>query len=131
MVRARRLRESVYGILVARAENRRALAADLDRLNEALQSSGEWLQLVQLGSAHHWGWSRDARLQLDFIAWRVARSTADLLTGESAKRIRVCSSHDCGWLFLDESRNQTRRWCSMKGCGNVEKARRFRVRARE
>jgi predicted RNA-binding Zn ribbon-like protein len=128
VMRARRLRDSVYGLLVARAEKQRALSEDLERLNEELKASGAWLQLVQRGSAHSWGWKDNARFQLGFITWSVARSIADLLTGESAERIRLCASHDCGWLFLDESRNRTRRWCSMKGCGNVEKARRFRSR---
>jgi predicted RNA-binding Zn ribbon-like protein len=38
--------------------------------------------------------------------------------------VRVCAAEDCGWLFLDTSKNHTRRWCSMKSCGNRAKARR-------
>ena len=40
-------------------------------------------------------------------------------------RVRLCRGPDCGWLFLDESRNQGRKWCTMETCGNRAKARRF------
>jgi len=34
---------------------------------------------------------------------------------------------ECRWLFLDTSKNHTRRWCDMKVCGNRIKARRFKA----
>ena len=51
---------------------------------------------------------------------------ADLLTDGPLTTIRVCEGRSCGWLFLDTSRNRTRRWCDMKICGNRAKARRYR-----
>jgi len=39
--------------------------------------------------------------------------------------VRVCASDTCGWLFLDTSKNHTRRWCDMKSCGNRAKARKY------
>jgi predicted RNA-binding Zn ribbon-like protein len=38
--------------------------------------------------------------------------------------VRICSSDGCDWLFFDQTRNRSRRWCEMKGCGNRAKARR-------
>jgi predicted RNA-binding Zn ribbon-like protein len=40
----------------------------------------------------------------------------------------LCRADDCGWLFVDASRNRSRRWCDMSECGNRAKAQRFRAR---
>jgi predicted RNA-binding Zn ribbon-like protein len=58
------------------------------------------------------------------MLWPIASSAADLLTSERLKKVRLCEAKTCTWLFLDESRNHSRRWCDMKVCGNREKARR-------
>jgi predicted RNA-binding Zn ribbon-like protein len=55
----------------------------------------------------------------------IVKSAADLLVSAQLDRIRVCADPQCGWLFLDSSRNRSRRWCSMDTCGNRAKARRF------
>lgn len=47
-----------------------------------------------------------------------------LTSKEESERIKICPGDDCGWMFLDESKNRRRRWCSMELCGNREKARR-------
>lgn len=62
------------------------------------------------------------------IVGAVARSAADLLTSGELERVKVCDAHDCGWFFVDVSRNRSRRWCDMAGCGNRDKARRYRAR---
>lgn len=64
----------------------------------------------------------------DRIIGAVARSAADLLTSGELERVKVCDAHDCGWYFVDVSRNRSRRWCDMAGCGNRYKARRYRER---
>jgi predicted RNA-binding Zn ribbon-like protein len=61
---------------------------------------------------------------LEQILFAVLTSAAELLASDRLKRIRECASADCTWLFIDMSRNRTRRWCDMKGCGNRMKARR-------
>jgi predicted RNA-binding Zn ribbon-like protein len=68
---------------------------------------------------------------LDDALWAVARSAADLLISETTlAHLRECAAETCGWLFLDRSKNGSRRWCDMKVCGNRAKVRRFRRRAR-
>lgn len=64
----------------------------------------------------------DPERVLSPIAW----SAHDLLLGKDLALVRECNSADCHWLFIDRSRNRSRRWCGMAICGNVEKARRFR-----
>jgi predicted RNA-binding Zn ribbon-like protein len=56
----------------------------------------------------------------------VVRAASDLLTSDALARVRQCADGSCAWLFLDTTRNRTRRWCDMKACGNRNKVRRFR-----
>jgi predicted RNA-binding Zn ribbon-like protein len=46
------------------------------------------------------------------------------------ERLKACPREDCEWAFYDKSKNRSGRWCSMEGCGNIEKARAFRERRR-
>jgi len=39
-------------------------------------------------------------------------------------RIRQCADDACGWLFVDRSRNNSRRWCDSTDCGNRNRVRR-------
>ena len=70
---------------------------------------------------------------LDWMINPIIRSAADLLVSDELKRVKKCADPQCGWLFLDVSRNKSRRWCNMKDCGNRAKARRFykRKKSRE
>jgi predicted RNA-binding Zn ribbon-like protein len=80
-----------------------------------------WEQWPQV----EWSWAdqRDPELPL----WALAMSAADLITSEAVQRVRTCDNAECRWLFLDTSKNHTRRWCDMKICGNRMKARRFKA----
>jgi predicted RNA-binding Zn ribbon-like protein len=62
--------------------------------------------------------------------WDAARGAARLLTSPLLGRVRACAAADCGWWFLDDTKNASRRWCDMKICGNRDKVRRFRARGR-
>jgi predicted RNA-binding Zn ribbon-like protein len=67
---------------------------------------------------------------LDGVIHAVTWEAARLLVSEDRTRLKHCAARDCGWVFLDASRNHRRRWCDMKVCGNNEKARRFYRRHR-
>lgn len=58
----------------------------------------------------------------------VLRSAAGILNSGSQARVRRCADESCGRLFIDESRNRSRRWCDMASCGNLAKVRRYRQR---
>ena len=62
-------------------------------------------------------------------AWISARAYLDLLDGRP-ERIRKCANDACVLWFLDVTKNGSRRWCSMEGCGNRAKAERFSGRRR-
>lgn len=72
-----------------------------------------------------WDWT-DKERRLDSVLWPVLRGAAELLTSEEADRIRICAGPDCGWMYVDRSRNGFRRWCQMRTCGTREKSRRRR-----
>ena len=77
-----------------------------------------------------WSWSgfeQEAELPL----WKLAQSASDLLVSDDAKQVKGCGDPICRWLFLDLSKNHTRRWCDMKTCGNRMKARRHQARLQE
>jgi predicted RNA-binding Zn ribbon-like protein len=67
----------------------------------------------------------EAQRELGGPLWLIAQSAVELLTEGELRRIKQCpGAGDCGWLFYDTSRNGTRRWCSMEGCGSRVKMRR-------
>jgi predicted RNA-binding Zn ribbon-like protein len=111
------LRETVDAIFRSVALGRRPHADDLDAL-AAAQVPG---RLVAAGDRFELTWDRD-------IVGPVAAAAVDLLRGDRLDRLQVCEA--CPWLFLDVSRNHSRRWCSMNVCGGTLKMRRYRARKR-
>ena len=75
------------------------------------------------GSRLELGWD-DLGESLESVLWPVLWSAASLLTSDECSQIRICGSLDCGWMFVDRSRNGLRRWCQMETCGTLEKTRR-------
>lgn len=123
LLRARDLREVMYRIFLAIAEGVHAAETDLQALNAALARVMVHARVVPHEGGFVWGWKEEER-ELDSALWPIIRSAADLLTSPELEGVRVCAAEDCSWLFLDTSKNHTRRWCSMKSCGNRAKARR-------
>jgi len=120
--RAITLRENIYRIFVAVTKGTPPLPEDLATLNAVLNEAITHLRVVYAGSSFAWEWDNSSAL--DYILWPIARSAAELLTSPDLARVRQCAGDPCGWLFLDESRNRSRRWCDMRSCGNRAKARR-------
>jgi predicted RNA-binding Zn ribbon-like protein len=125
--RAIRLREAMYHICRAKFSHKQPNEADLLVLNEELRWARGAEQLVFEKARFDWRWSTPDSA-LDRVIWPVARSAAEFLTQDDLSRLRQCGGDDCGWIFLDTSRNRGRRWCDMRDCGNVAKVRRFRHR---
>jgi len=118
--RAIRFREALYRILV----RARPAAADVAILRREVAEARAHQRLASRGRQFSWVLA-DSRSP-ECILWTVALSAAELLTSEDRARLRQCGGHECGWLFLDTSRNGRRRWCDMQDCGNRAKVRRFR-----
>jgi predicted RNA-binding Zn ribbon-like protein len=74
-----------------------------------------------------WSWAK-SESNAELPLWAVSQCAADLLTSSALQRVHECGSPTCRWLFLDTSKNHSRRWCDMSLCGNRMKARRFQDR---
>jgi predicted RNA-binding Zn ribbon-like protein len=117
-------REAIYRIFADFSERGNVNQDDLAILNEVLRQSLSHLQIAPSLSGFAWGWAEGAD-DLDYILWVAARSAGELLTSDTLDRVRQCADdRGCGYLFIDTSRNRSRRWCSMESCGNRAKARR-------
>jgi predicted RNA-binding Zn ribbon-like protein len=73
----------------------------------------------------HWGPREN---DPDLPVWILADSVANILLSDQMAHVRTCAVDTCRWLFLDTSKNHSRRWCNMKVCGNRMKARRFQAK---
>ena len=116
-------REAMFQTFAAIAVARPPARDHLAIIERAYRAGLQHASLHRAGPTFEWVFSPDAQLQEPL--WAVSRDAVDLLTSPLLERVRVCSGlDDCGWLFLDETKNGNRRWCSMDGCGNRVKARR-------
>ena len=127
VLQARALRDAIFSIFTAHADGRAPAAEDLALLNGALVEALPHRRLVYTGEGFTWQWEEDPAALAQML-WPVARSAADLLTSPDLGRVRECAGATCDWLFIDRSKNRSRRWCDMQECGNVEKVRRYRRR---
>jgi len=116
------LRETIYHICEAIATGTAPTESDLNAFNDMLAHVMTHACLQPQGNDFIWEW-RHKEHTLDSILWPVVRSAADVLTSEDRENVRVCAADDCNWLFLDTSKNHSRRWCDMKSCGNRAKVR--------
>jgi predicted RNA-binding Zn ribbon-like protein len=120
------LRDAIHEVFAAAAQDKAAPQPSLDTLNDVVRAALGHAEIVREGRVYRWTWEQDRRTRLEQPLWPIAKSAADLLTSDRLATVRLCAAAGCGWLFLDTSRNQSRRWCDMKVCGNREKARRHR-----
>jgi predicted RNA-binding Zn ribbon-like protein len=128
--RAVTLREALYPIFAHAGDRQPPAQEDLDVLHSELTAAMTHIRVRWAPAGFAWGWEH-ARPGLERVLWPVAQSAADLLVGGPLARIRECpGAGNCGWLFLDLSKNASRRWCEMRSCGNRDKARRHYARAR-
>jgi predicted RNA-binding Zn ribbon-like protein len=127
--RAIELREGLYRTFSAWSRGDPVDPDDLARLNAALSAALGHLGLEPREGGFVWEWHGVDEV-LDLPAWIVARSAAELLSSNRLPFVRECAGDNCGWLFLDVSRNHSRRWCDMADCGNRAKVRRHYVRKR-
>jgi predicted RNA-binding Zn ribbon-like protein len=129
LARAVELRESIALLFAAIRDRTRLPSAALAVLDAASRAGALDRSLNPVGRFAEWGRAPGASPP-QRPAWAVADDAARLITSPERERLSQCRDDECGWFFLDTSRNRSRRWCSMKGCGNRNKARTFYRRAR-
>lgn len=129
------LREALAAVLYGHLDGRTPALANILVLQRVFHEADLHRELRWTPAAAHgqraatlqWQWGRSA-LAADFPVWLVAHAASQLLSSDAMEHVRACGAETCRWLFLDTSKNHTRRWCNMKVCGNRAKARRFQQR---
>jgi predicted RNA-binding Zn ribbon-like protein len=115
------LRELLYRLL---RPSRRRANADVARVGELYAAALRSSTLVAAPDGVHWRPRETGSLPALVVP--VVESALSLLAPGPV--IRECPADNCGWLFVDRSKNGTRRWCSMEGCGSRAKMQRYRAR---
>ncbi len=127
------LREALYRTFLARIRGGTPAPEDLALVSRAIARAAAHRRLACDGECFAFTWD-EAPDALDAPLWPIAESAASLLTSrDELARVRICDmfdEQDCSWLFVDQTRAGTRRWCSMKDCGNRAKARRHHARTK-
>jgi len=124
------LREAVYGIFAAAARGKSPAPADLAELNRVLRTQTLGAQIDRTPHGYRWVW-KVPNGTLESLLGTIALSASDLLLSQDCSRVGQCADErGCGWLFLDTSKNHSRRWCDARDCGNRARQRRFQMRAR-
>lgn len=103
------------------AKGRTPTSRHLDEMHEAVSESLAHATLVPSGDSFSWKWAND---EPGRVLWLVVDSAIRLLESDALTRVKECRG--CNWVFLDSSKNRSRRWCAMKdGCGEQFKMRRY------
>ena len=129
------LREAIHGIASALACGEPVGSQDFAALSQALSEAPARQRLAHSGAGYAWqielGRIDGAGLPIPVLLAPVVWSAADLMVGGGRRRIRQCANSECLWLFVDASKNGTRRWCDMASCGNRAKARRHYLKMKQ
>jgi predicted RNA-binding Zn ribbon-like protein len=127
--RAIRFREALARVLLAKTDGGAPADEDLRLIEKEYARTAPCARLVP--SDDGFRWTLDAQnTELDAALRPVLESAVALMTSERMARVRRCGNSTCYWLFLDETKNRSRRWCEMASCGNLMKVRRHRERHR-
>lgn len=123
--RAVKLRELLFKLFLTLSQDGEPAKSDLEAFNKWLASALSRRRIRRVGGRLQWSWEQEADA-LDRPLWPVVLSAAEILAGDQRRYLKECSPPDgCGWIFLDASKNRTRKWCNMRTCGNNAKARRY------
>ena len=120
------LRAAVDAVLRARLAQRAPRGEDVDTVRRSYASAVRQAQLQLDDAGCRWTWPASHAADLRAPAGMIALTAFQLLDRTRLDQLGQCGH--CRWLFLDTSRNHTRRWCSMNACGATLKMRRHRTR---
>jgi predicted RNA-binding Zn ribbon-like protein len=123
------LREAAADVLYTGLEGRKPSAMPLKALARFFKGALGPQELIWRDSRLDWDWP-ELEAWPELPLWLLSLSAASLMITDEMKHVRACENPDCRLLFLDTSKNHTRRWCDMRLCGNRMKARRFKAQRR-
>jgi len=123
--RVLRFRKSIYDIFKSVINGEEISGRDLTVFNNELSRAMSKAEIFSHEGELIWDWNNNSLERILFVITRIA---AQLLTSSDLEKLKCCSGENCGWLFYDTSKNNRRQWCDMRDCGNLAKAKRFRVK---
>jgi predicted RNA-binding Zn ribbon-like protein len=103
---------------------------DMDLINSFLQQVPVRRKLVAENGRYRWILTPDKK-DWRWVEAEIIASFAGMLTEHDPSRIRICENQQCLWVFYDESKNRSRRWCDNRTCGNRMNVRKHRQRRRQ
>lgn len=120
----KKTRENLYQLFssIATDQVRQIPIIVLKRFNTDLQNALSHLQFELTEDELQQTWE-PKKLPLLEPLWIVLKSANDILVDKKYERIKECPA--CGWLFLDQTKNNKRRWCNPSTCGSIEKSKRY------
>jgi predicted RNA-binding Zn ribbon-like protein len=124
---ATHLRNLIHEVGEALAHGRHPRVGDVSSLAKLHANALRSADLKRGQGRYHWFWD----LRGEAILGPIAQSAIDMLTALDPLRVKQCAGRECGWLFYDHTKNNSRRWCDMSVCGNRAKARMARQRSRK
>jgi predicted RNA-binding Zn ribbon-like protein len=101
--------------------------ADIEELNKTMADGPVIRRLVENDGSYRMEQTAVRRDWPQVMA-DIAASFAQTLAEGDSSRIRICENPDCLWVYYDDTRNRSKRYCDDKMCGNLMKVRRFRAR---
>ena len=125
--RAREFREAAYRVLYRLSLNEAPEHRDVELIDAEMQQMSMHLRL----DLEEKQLTLIDEIDLDYVLRLIVKDTVDLLTSDQLNRVKRCQSDECGWLFIDTSKNNSRKWCNMNSCGNRAKARRHYKRSKK
>lgn len=127
-----RLRQLIRSVAIGVARHELD-EAELERFNGLARKAQSHRRLMpptgRMSATLKWGWESTPSLELPL--WAATLAASSLLSSAEAGQVRVCQGPNCGWMYVDRSRNGLRRWCAMDMCGGREKARRHYARVKQ
>jgi predicted RNA-binding Zn ribbon-like protein len=130
LARAIDVREALFRIFSALSDGSQPKEKNIATFNAELARALTHSRLALHGDHFDWAWKETD--DLGAVTWAALQDAANLLTSsERLEYVRQCGGDNCDWLFLDTTKNHSRRWCDMKTCGNVHKVRKHRQAQRE
>lgn len=110
------LRELLHRLFLAALAKKPPVATDLLQFNSYIAEAYANIEISWKAGTRQLQFNAPA---LEQVYWWLVKSAVELLSSDKADALKECPS--CGWLFLDKSRNGSRKWCSMSTCGDVDK----------
>jgi predicted RNA-binding Zn ribbon-like protein len=123
----RELRIALKGLIDSFEHRKAAALSDLSVVDEWRRRLALSEQIVVRRNKIDFAINRDISA-LELPGLRVTAAALSFLKNVPTARIKTCRARDCGWKFVDQSRNRSRRWCDMAVCGNLAKTRQYRAR---